>query len=94
MNLHVKMVLAGLVLVPGLCACTGKTSAIPSDPVAVNICQQPTAEMLEIPAMPAAPEADSPPGASSGTVNAYGEWCQLIRNKLNTIRQLYGKEPQ
>ncbi|STU30140.1 Uncharacterised protein [Klebsiella pneumoniae] len=68
MNLHVKMVLAGLVLVPGLCACTGKTSAIPSDPVAVNICQQPTAEMLEIPAMPAAPEADSPPGASSGTV--------------------------
>ncbi|CAM9228143.1 hypothetical protein [Klebsiella variicola] len=29
-----------------------------------------------------------------GHSNAYGEWCQLIRNKLNTIRQLYGKEPQ
>lgn len=29
-----------------------------------------------------------------GHSNDYGEWCQLIRNKLNTIRQLYGKEPQ
>ncbi|OVZ94875.1 hypothetical protein CBW58_02040 [Yersinia frederiksenii] len=24
----------------------------------------------------------------------YGEWCQVLRNKLNTLRQLYGKEPQ
>lgn len=44
--------------------------------------------------MPAAPEADSPPRGILGHSNAYGEWCQLIRNKLNTIRQLYGKEPQ
>ncbi|MGU5416650.1 hypothetical protein ACV1MK_26255 [Klebsiella michiganensis] len=29
-----------------------------------------------------------------GHSNDYGEWCQLIRNKLNTIRQLYSKEPQ
>jgi hypothetical protein len=93
MNSHAKMVLAGLVSVLALCACTSRTSAIQPDPVAVNICQQPTAEMLDIPAMPAAPEADSPRGIL-GHSNAYGEWCQLIRNKLNTIRQLYGKEPQ
>lgn len=24
----------------------------------------------------------------------YGEWCQVLHNKLNTLRQLYGKEPQ
>ena len=24
----------------------------------------------------------------------YGEWCQVLYNKLNTLRQLYGKEPQ
>lgn len=24
----------------------------------------------------------------------YGEWCQTLHNKLNTLRQLYGKEPQ
>lgn len=37
-------------------------------------------------------------GLSAGGIlshsNEYGEWCQLLRNKLNTIRQLYGKEPQ
>jgi hypothetical protein len=47
---------------PALCACTSRTSAIQPDPVVVNICQQPTAEMLDIPAMPAAPAADSLPG--------------------------------
>ncbi|HGU9904406.1 TPA: hypothetical protein ACNFPO_004455 [Citrobacter freundii] len=26
--------------------------------------------------------------------NEYGEWCQILYNKLNTLRQLYGKEPQ
>lgn len=26
--------------------------------------------------------------------NEYGEWCQVIYNKLNTLRQFYGKEPQ
>ena len=35
--------------------------------VPVNTCQQPTAEMLDIPAMPAAPAADSLPGESSAT---------------------------
>ncbi|OHY61262.1 hypothetical protein BB778_26370 [Pluralibacter gergoviae] len=29
-----------------------------------------------------------------GHSNDYGEWCQRIRNKLNTLRQLYGKESQ
>lgn len=24
----------------------------------------------------------------------YGEWCQVLHNKLNALRQLYGKEPQ
>ncbi|HHH3447453.1 TPA: hypothetical protein ACPZYF_003707 [Klebsiella pneumoniae] len=53
---------------PGALCLYGQNLGYPVGPVAVNICQQPTAEMLEIPAMPAAPEADSPPGASSGTV--------------------------
>lgn len=26
--------------------------------------------------------------------NEYGEWCQVLYNKLNALRQLYGKEPQ
>ncbi len=67
MNSHAKMVLAGLVSVLALCACTSRTSAIQPDPVVVNTCQQPTAEMLDIPAMPAAPAADSLPGESSRT---------------------------
>ena len=35
-----------------------------------------------------------PPEDLLSHASDYGEWCQLIRNKLNTIRQLYGKEPQ
>lgn len=70
MNSRVKMAIAGLVSALALSACTSKTSAIQPDPVAVNTCQQPTAEMLDIPPMPAAPVADSPPAASSTTATA------------------------
>ncbi|MEX7299821.1 hypothetical protein AB6U14_21690 [Klebsiella pneumoniae] len=50
--------------------------------------------MLEIPAMLKPRRRRTLPRGILGHSNAYGEWCQLIRNKLNTIRQLYGKEPQ
>ncbi|EMF8380695.1 hypothetical protein V4E41_001429 [Klebsiella variicola] len=34
------------------------------------------------------------PGGILDNSNGYGEWCQKLRLKLNTLRQFYGKEPQ